>query len=376
MIAAALLLALAVGVQSAPHPAPASPGKAGDASFAAVATAAVQAWKENRDADATRLLKQGLKLHPQWDDGLWYLGTLQYDHEDFRAARDLLRHYLALHPDKGAGWALTGMCDYKLREFDHASEDLHRALASDLRENPELAGSAEYYTALLLTRQEHFQDSAAILYELHRNERGLHVNAPLEVPLGLAALGYALLPEEAPADRLEMIRQTGAGVFARFEQDRQSARRIFTELLQHFPDEAGLHLQYGMVLLEDKDAGAIAELEKAQQLAPSNPEARLALADHYLEEGQTSKAQESIDAALAIEPKLAGAHLLKGRILEKTGALNDAIAQYESARQLAPGDSRILWALLRACRNAGRKEEAAQLEEEIRKSGAWKSSNQ
>ncbi len=76
MIAAGgiLLLALNLVAQSTPGDIPAQ-------SFEQISRAAEQARDANRDDDAIRLFRQGLKLNPEWKEGLWYLGTLLYDRE-------------------------------------------------------------------------------------------------------------------------------------------------------------------------------------------------------------------------------------------------------------------------------------------------------
>jgi tetratricopeptide (TPR) repeat protein len=328
----------------------------------------MQAWKESRDADAILLFQQGLKMRPGWDEGLWYLGAIYYEQENYREARDLLRHYLARNPQKGAGWALVGMSDYKLHEYVHAREDIDRALAAGLQGSKELAGPAYYYSALLFTREERFRDSAALLYQLKDGDEGrIHVDVPLEVPLGLSALGYALLPEETPADRLELARQTGAAVFARFEQRRDEAKKILLQLLKQYPGEQGLHFQYGQMLLEDHDAEGIAEMQKALELSPSNTEPRLSLADYYLDQGQFDKALAHIDEVLIRDSASAAAYLLKGKILRASGDNSSAITQLETARKLAPAESRVLWELMRAYAAAGRKEDATRTKEELDK---------
>ncbi len=249
MIAAIASLAIAISLMASSAQAQARPSRASSKaaanaqSFDRIADEAIQAWKESRDDEAIKLFGHGLKMRPDWDDGLWYLGAIYYEHENFRDARNMLRHYLARNPEKGAGWALVGMSDYKLREYVHAREDLQRALASGLQGHKELTGPVYYYSALLLTREEHFNDSAALLYQLKDGDEGrIHVDAPLDVPMGLNALGYAILSEETPADRIELVRQTGMAVFARFEQRRDEADEDTAAIVEAVSRRRGIAL--------------------------------------------------------------------------------------------------------------------------------------
>lgn len=341
--------------------------KASSQSFEEIAARAMQAWKEGNDAEALQLFREGLKLRAGWKEGLWYSGAISYQQQHYRGAREQLLHYLARYPREGAGWALVGLCDYKLHEYAHAGDDLQHALSLGLQGNKELLGSVYYYSALLLTRDERFHESAAMLYLLQKHQDGIDVNAPLELSLGLNALGYALLPEEIPPDRLDLVRQSGAAVLARFEQQRDQAKSLLLPLLRQYPGEQGLHFQYGLMLLEDHSPEGVAEMQKAIELALSNPEPYLSLAEYYLELEQNSEALKQIDKALALDPESASAHLTKGRILRASGDLSAAIVQFEVVRKIAPVDTRVLSDLLYAYQKTGRQEEAAKLKKELEK---------
>lgn len=375
MIAAIALLAVAIETPAptSQAPVPRVQHQASAASktqlFDQIAAAAATAWNDNRDEEAIRLSRQGLKLRPEWDEGLWYLGTIFYGQENYREARDQLRHYLARNPQNGVAWALVGLSDYKLREYEHASEDLQRALVLGLPGRQELAGPVYYYSALLLTRDERFEESAAYLYHLRRKDAGLHVDASLELPMGLNALKYAMLPEETPVDRVELARQVGMAVFARYEERREEAKSILSRLLKQFPGEQGLHFQYGQILLDEHSAEGIKEMEAALKLAPSNPEPRIAMAQYFIDMEQSDKAQTLLDSVLALDPTQPAARLLKGQILIASGDTPAAIAQFEIAKKSAPANTRVLWELMRAYSKAGRKEEAAQVLKEMEKLG-------
>jgi Flp pilus assembly protein TadD len=59
--------------------------------------------------------------------------------------------------------------------------------------------------------------------------------------------------------------------------------------------------------------------------------------------------------------------LLKGQMLEASGDISAAIKEYEKARQSAPEDRRVRWALLRVYTAAGRREDAERIKAEIEK---------
>ena len=362
------LLALVLGAQAA-HDSPAESSKAtlGLVSPVQVESAALDAWKAGRDDEALRLCNEGLKLQPTWDDGLWCLGTIAYQRSDYLEARDRLRHYLARNPNRGVGWALVGLSDYELHEYVHADEDLRRALTVGMEGRKELAGQVYYFSALLLTRQERFEESAAYLYHLRRHDAGLQIDAPLETPMGLNALKYAMLPEEIPPDRVDLVRQTGAAVFARYEERRDEAKNILSSLLKQYPDVEALHFQYGLILLEAHSAEGVAEMESAMKLSPSDPEPHMLLAQYQMDLGRLDKARSLVDEALALAPDLLAARLLKGEILSASGDMQAAIAQFQTVHESTPGDTRAVWDLIRALKKTGRTEEAAQMTETLKK---------
>lgn len=356
---AALLLAFAVSVS-----AQAIPAKAPAQSFEQVSQAAQQARDENRDDDAIRLFQQGLKSKPDWDEGLWYLGTMLYEKEHFSQARDLLRQFVAQNPKFGPGWAVLGMSEYQVREYARALEHLQRSLSLGLGDRKQLADSVFYHVALLLTRFEQFHDSLELLWQM----RGAgQAEALLEEPAGLATLGYALLPQEIPAARRGLARLAGAGTFALLDQRRAEAEKFFSKMVEQYPQEPGVHYQYGTLLLNDRPQAGIQELEKELQISPSYIPVRLRLAEYYLTQSQPEKAQPYVDEVIKLEPKNASGHMLMGEMLASKRDGAGAIRELELAREQAPQRLRIRWDLLRAYTAAGRREDAKRERTEIEK---------
>jgi tetratricopeptide (TPR) repeat protein len=358
-VAAALLMAFAVSAstQSVPPPAPAQ-------SFEQVSRAAQQARDENRDDDAIRLFQQGLKLKPEWIEGLWYLGTLFYEKERFSETRGLLRQFVAQNPKYGPGWAVLGLSEYQTREYARALEHLQRSLSLGLGDRKQLADSVFFHVAVLLTRFEQFHDSLELLWQMRGAGQAENL---LEEPAGLAALGYALLPKEVPAPRRELARLSGAGTFALLDQRREDAEKLFGTMAEKYPLEPGVHYQYGALLLNDRPESGIQELQKELEISPSHIPARLRIAEYYLTQSQPEKAQPYLDEVIKLDAKNASAHMLMGEMLASKGDGPGAIRELELARDQAPQRARIRWDLLRAYTAAGRREDANREKAEIEK---------
>ena len=188
---------IAMPLQSAPaaHPSGTTHSEA-PSSFTRVSQAAVRARDEGRRDDAVRLYKQALVLHPNWKEGMWSLGTLLYDKNQYAEARDVLRRFVALDPGLGLGWALLGMSEFQTRDYSRSLDHLQRAMAQGMGGQKEVAQSVFYFVAALLNRFERFDESMSLLIEMVKSGQSI---GPLTEPLGLAALRLPLLPSEIPS---------------------------------------------------------------------------------------------------------------------------------------------------------------------------------
>jgi tetratricopeptide (TPR) repeat protein len=334
------------------------------ASFEQLSQAAASARTGNRDDDAIRLYQQALKLRPEWDEGLWYAGTLLYQKERYADARDALRHFVAESPDNGPGWAVLGMSEFQTREYSRSLDHLRRAMALGVGDRKGLKESVFYFVAILLTRFEQFEDSMGLLYGMR--SAGQSESLLLE-PAGLAALRLPLLPAEIPPDRREMVRTAGAGAFALGDQRSGEAEKLFSKMVEAYPQEPGVHYLYGVLLLQSRPEDGIREIKRELEISPSHIPAKLRLAEQYMKATQLEQALPMIEQALKLDPGNASAHMVFGEALVAKGDLEGAIRELETARQQEPQAARIRWDLVRAYSAAGRSEDAYREKEAIQK---------
>lgn len=164
--------------------------------------------------------------------------------------------------------------------------------------------------------------------------------------------------------------------------------------LQYRPEAAALHLYRGVLLvMKGHVEQAEREFEKARALGPEGPVPYVALAMAWMQSGQTVKAvdllraraktnprdaivpymfgialvQSGIDpaedetmeairafeAAIRLDPRLAGARAELGKILLKRGDRAAAITHLEQAIALDPENSAAAYSLAQAYRRAG-----------------------
>src|SRR4249919_3697059 len=118
-LTALLLSATAIPVFSQPAP----------ASFQTLSHQAELARDNKQLEQAITLYQQALKLKPDWDEGLWNLGSIAYDLDRYTACAPAFRKLAKLKPDSAPAWTMCGLCEYKLRRYDAAIESLGHAEA-------------------------------------------------------------------------------------------------------------------------------------------------------------------------------------------------------------------------------------------------------
>lgn len=81
---------------------------------------------------------------------------------------------------------------------------------------------------------------------------------------------------------------------------------------------------------------AIREMAEAIRLAPDDATLRVTYGEMQLALGNLDAARESADSALDMEPKLAGAWALRGRLMRRTGKPHEALSDLHRAEGLDP----------------------------------------
>jgi tetratricopeptide (TPR) repeat protein len=326
--------------------------------------AAERARSENRDDEAIRLYRQGLVVRPEWEEGLWYLGTLLYDAEHYADARDVLRRFVALREDAGPAWAFLGISEFQTREYSRALEHLQRAMALGMGDRNDLVQSVFRYSATLFTRLERYDDSMGMLARMIASDPN---PTSLIEPAGLAGLRIPLLPSEIPAARRELIQMAGAAVVALQTQHYEDADIAFRRLETAYPSEPGVHFLYGAYLMQLHPEDGIRAMKRELEISPSHVLARVRLAAQYLEQQQVDEALPLAEQAAKLDPHLASAHMLLGEAYVMKGNLGEGTKELEAARDNDHASSRIHWDLARAYASAGRGDDARREKVEIEK---------
>ncbi len=362
LLPAVLALSISLSPQSASQPSRNTSTADNSVGFDELAQAAKRAREENRDDAAIEVYRQALMLKPEWDEGLWYSGTLLYKKEDYFEACIVLRRFLAQDPGSGIGWAMLGLSEFESHDYLRALDHLQRGLALGLADNQKLIAHVRYVIAILLTRSEQFDESMDVLFTLMTN--GADTSSLVE-PFGLAALRLPFLPSEIPPGRREMIRMAGAATMALEGRRNEDAEKIFNQLEAKYPDQPGVHFLIGAYFLSAHPDEGIKELKQEIEISPANLPARIRLAEEYIKQQNLDQGLSLARETLQLAPEEPLAHMVLGEGLIAKGDSAGGIRELENAHDSLPNEIQILWDLFRAYTAAGRKEDASRAKDEI-----------
>src|SRR5215472_12196362 len=100
-----------------PTKAPAEPPSSG---FDALVNKAEAARKADLTDEAIRLYGEAVHIRPDYVEGWWYLGTLNYDMDRYSEGSVAFSHVAGLKPDMALGWAMWGLCEFETKKYDSA----------------------------------------------------------------------------------------------------------------------------------------------------------------------------------------------------------------------------------------------------------------
>lgn len=332
-----------------------SPAQANPPAFDDIVLKAAAAREQNDIPQAIDLYRQAVELKPDWPDGWWFLGSLQYSVDAYAPAREALTHYLQLTPDAGPASALRGLCEYETGEYSQALTDIQRGLSLGAGNQSRNEKILRYHEALLLTRTGNFE-AALQQYALFSGDK--IPNPELLVAVGLAGLRTPLLPKELSPDKQELFTAAGSAALLFMAGDRDTAKQAFQDLFQRFPTAANAHYLYGYLLFPTDPDQAITEFKKELEVSPANSAAQLMVAWDALLRNDPSEALTYAQKAIAEDPGLLIAQLVLGRALLDTGNVKDGLELLEKEEQRDPNNLETHIALAKAYSKTGRKEDA------------------
>jgi tetratricopeptide (TPR) repeat protein len=350
---------------AAPKPAAPKPAATTAQSIDRIEKQAQAARAANNVDEAIALYKKGIALKPNWDEGWWSIGTLNYEQDRFPEARDAFRRLAAIKPDVAVPWAMLGLCQFETHQYDQALENLRHGVALGLGQGQSIADVANFHLALLLTRFEEYEASMKVLALFA--QRNLSHPSYIEA-MGIAALRKPLLPAEVPPTDHLLIMDVGRVMFDAAALRTTEAGAEFKALVAKYPETPNIHYLYGSFLMFSDADGALVEMKKELEISPAHVPAMVTIASEYIQRKQYKEGLPYATKAVELEPQSFPAHAVLGRIFAEGDIdLPRGLTELEEARKLAPTSPQVRIALATAYTKAGRKEDAARERQEFSK---------
>jgi len=323
--------------------------------FDATVAAATAARNQGDTPAAIRLYAQAVELNPQWPDGWWFLGVLQYGANQFAVARDALTHFLDLKPNAGAALALRGLCEFETGQFPESLGDIQHGITLGAAAQPRNAEILLYHEALLLTRLGYFEEAIGKYSNFVKQGK---TNPELTTAIGLAGLRMPVFPQDADPAQAELIATTGGAAAKVMGGDMDGGRQAFQELFARYPNTPNIHYLYGYLLFATQPDAAIAQFQQELILSPNSAVANAMLAWAYGIQGSYTDALPAAQKAVSQDPTLAMGQLVLGRAMVETGDTTGALPHLEKVLQLEPGNLEAHLTLAKAYSRLGRKDDA------------------
>jgi tetratricopeptide (TPR) repeat protein len=340
---------------------PAKAAGAGSAQFDALVTQATAARQAEQWEEAAALFTKAVKLRPDYAEGYWYQGAAYYQLDKFAECKESFRRVTKLSPKHGAAFAFLGLCEKGLKEYDRALQHLVQSRILGVADK-DLGSVARYNAAVLMTRLLQFQQALQTLGEFALEGTD---NPRIIEAMGIATMRMAMLPEEVPPDRREMVLMAGRGSYMMATRQTAGAAKAFEALVARYPETPNVHYAYGVYLLIEQPAQAIEEFKKELAIQPNDAESLMQIAYEYLKESNGAEAlpwaQKAVDAA----PNNFASHRALGEAMVETGDTAGGITHLELAAKLAPDSPSTHFALAKAYQRVGRTADASRERDEF-----------
>jgi tetratricopeptide (TPR) repeat protein len=306
---------------------------AGDA-FDDLAKSAAAARDANNIDVAVQNYQRAVAIRPDWQEGWWYLGTLQYDANHYPEAIAALQKLVLLAPQIGPAWAFLGLSKFETKDYENALAHLERAQAIGMGDDADLARVSTYHLALLLIHAGEFERATTLL-GAEFGQAGIPKQA--KAALGLALLRVPLLPEEVNPSKDALIEAAGDVAAIVLQQDAAKAVDAFQVFVKEFPATPYLHYAYGLALASaSQNQEALIEQQKESEISPRSPLPQIEISSLDIGLQHPEEALSAAQKAVSLAPNSAAAHRALEQSLEALGKNQDAARETQAADALSP----------------------------------------
>ncbi len=287
----------------------------------------------------------------------WAAAMRAYQQADYASAAARLKQWVRIHPESGTGWAILGLSEYQLGDYDNARIHLDRGAQLGLNGSSQSLAQAKFTLGALLVREGEFDRGSELLAESVAGRPAEEA----KYGLGLALLHRRELP---PTDRSQFdatVREAGdiAGQLRESRYDQAFPR--LQKLIANHPKTAYLHYAYGSALEALSEFDQAAQQMKLEMLLSPRSETPLCgLASIALRQHDAVAAKNWAQEALRRAPNSIDAHYLLGRAALESGDGGTAVRELETASRLSPGSPEVHFNLARAYEHTGQPQRASE----------------
>jgi len=288
----------------------------------------------------------------------WQRAMADYSAGRYPETIAALKAWVEAKPTDGTAWAVMGLSEFELKDYDNALIHLQRGQQLGVGASPQAIELAKYRLAILLNRKGQFDIATELLGPMAGQPPLL---SEIEFALGMALLRIPALPNEVEQARHSLVERSGEIAELLLASKYDQAFPKLQKLIAEYPTTSFLHYANGTALdslsqYDDAKAQMRAEIQISPQSAlPWARLASIALRQHLPEE-----ALKAAQNAVRLAPDSADAHYVLGRACAELSDTAKAIQELEVASQLSPGSPEIHFALARAYAKGNQPDKASQ----------------
>ena len=318
---------------------------------------AIALEQQGLNAEAEQIWDGIAKADPRDAEALAHLGLIEARQEHLETAIDYYRRAVAINSDLPGLQMNLGLALFKVAQFPAAIE----AFSSEIKKHP---GDPRLTILLGMAHYGMKDYLVAIPYFQRATERDTQ-SIPLRMALAHSCMGskqyqcvldvheqiLALKGESAEADMLaaQAFDQMGNNVAA--EKQLRAAVHIN-------PLEPNVHFGLGYLLRkQSRWSDAALEFQLELDKNPEHKSSRIYLADAWVHQGESAKAQAALEGLLSTDQSEPLVHRDLGIIYAKAGRSDDAIRELGLAMKLDPDDAETPPELAKLLRPKGEKED-------------------
>ena len=328
-------------------------GQATPPTFDELSAKAQQAYEANEIEQAAQLYADAIKVRPDWSQGWWALGMIDYQRDHYPECRDELKRMVELDSSAAPGWALLGLCEFRTKQYEDSFQHLKKAhmMVPEGQGVGQLFDMTDYHLALLLNRQGAFELAQGMLMRVARR---VHVNPEMSFAAGLACLRMPIFPEEVAEKQREVVTMAGKAFWSLATLVPAESEAAFKALVAKYPKFPHVHYFYGTYLAAHHPELCAAEFLQELRITPDDVPARVELVLRYILDRKLVRALQLAREAVALSPDSVGAQLALAKSLRAQGRDEQALVPLQQAKKLDPVSPQISLYLASAYRNLHR----------------------